>query len=222
MSTWKLILVLAVLFPSPSDAKKEDKQFDVGRYSDSVFVLTGNDYGTNIGVIASEKGLLLIDPMPGEESLDDLRFLINGISELPVSHIVNTHNHEDHTGGNGYFGNSGAAILGQSDLHSKSGPGSENLILSGIYGLELISVGSHTNQDRMYFHPDSNALFVCSKGPLLALCDPLGSRSRSNIYWFYVGGLGLSQLWRDAGFHLGTYSGDLFLGFRRSIRGPTR
>jgi glyoxylase-like metal-dependent hydrolase (beta-lactamase superfamily II) len=160
MSTWKLILVLALLFPSLTYAKLKDKQFDINKYSDSTFALIGKAYGINVGVVVSEKGLLLIDPMPGEESFDDLHVLIKGISNIPISYVVNTHNHEDHTGGNEYFNNNGAVILGQNNSILKSSSEKEKSLLYKNYGLEVIKVESHTNQDKMYFHSESNVLFV--------------------------------------------------------------
>jgi len=160
MSTWRLTLILALLFPSITCAKLKDKQFDINKYSESTFVLVGKDYGTNVGVIVSEKGLLLIDPMPGEKSFDDIHFLITGLSNIPIRYVVNTHNHEDHTGGNEYFKSKGATILNPNNLMLK--PGSENKkpLLSENYGLETIKVESHTGQDKMYFHAESNTLFA--------------------------------------------------------------
>lgn len=160
MSTWKLFLVLALLLPSLTYGKIKDKQFDINKYSDSTIVLIGKDYGTNIGVIVSGQGLLLIDPMPGEESLDELHFLIRDISSNPISYVVNTHNHEDHTGGNAYFKNNGAVILNQNNSLLKSGSGNEKSLFPKSFGLEVIKVESHTNQDVMYFHSESNILFV--------------------------------------------------------------
>lgn len=160
MSTWKLILVLTLLFSSLTNAKQKDKQFDINKYSDSAFVLVGKSYGTNVGVIVNGKGLLLIDPMPGEEFFDDLHLLIKGISNISISYVVNTHNHEDHTGANEYFKRNGAAILGQNNLIPESESANEESLLSERYGLELMKLESHTNQDKMYFHSESNVLFV--------------------------------------------------------------
>lgn len=160
MSTWKLFLVLALLFPSQTYAKPKDNQFDINKYSDSTFVLIGKAYGTNVGVIVSEKGLLLLDPMPGEESFDDLDFLIKGLSNAPIAYVVNTHNHEDHTGGNEYFKRNGATILGQNNSELAPESDEEKSLLSRSYGLQVIEVESHTNQDKMYFHSQSNVLFV--------------------------------------------------------------
>jgi glyoxylase-like metal-dependent hydrolase (beta-lactamase superfamily II) len=160
MSTWKFILLLILLCPSLIYAKLMDKQFNVSKYGDSTFVLIGNDYGTNVGVIFSSKGLLLIDPMPGEQSFETLHLLIKGISNHPISYVVNTHNHEDHTGGNEYFKSNGASILSPNSFIPKLGLGSEKLLFSKHYGLEVIKVESHTNQDIMYFNSESNVLFV--------------------------------------------------------------
>jgi glyoxylase-like metal-dependent hydrolase (beta-lactamase superfamily II) len=160
MSTLKIILILALLFPSLIYAKLKNKQFDINKYSDSAIVLIGKEYGTNVGVIISGKGLLLIDPMPGEDSFDNLSSLIKGISNNPISFVINTHNHEDHTGGNEYFKNNGATILRPNKLILKSGSENGKSLLPKSYGLELIKVESHTNQDLMYFHTESNVLFV--------------------------------------------------------------
>ena len=160
MPTWKLISIIVLLFPSVIFAKLKDKQFEINKYSDSTFVLVGKGYGTNVGVIASTEGLLLIDPMPGEEFFDGLHLLIKGISNKPISYVVNTHNHEDHTGGNEYFKNNGAVIISQNDLILKSDSDNEMLIFPKSFGLEVIKVESHTNQDKMYFHAESNVLFV--------------------------------------------------------------
>lgn len=160
MSVWKLTLILALLFPALSYAKLKDKQFDINKYSESTFALIGKDYGTNVGVIVSEKGLLLIDPMPGERSFGYLHFLIKDISNIPITYVVNTHNHDDHTGGNEYFKGNGATILNSNNLIDKVGAENKKTLLSKNYGLEIIKVESHTGQDKMYFHAEGNVLFT--------------------------------------------------------------
>ncbi len=160
MSTLKSIVALALLLPSLAFAKQEAEQFEVNKYSDANFVLVGKNYGTNVVVILGDKGLLLIDPMPGESSLDNLHVLIKDISNTPILYVVNTHNHEDHTGGNEYFNNNGATILDQNSTLLKSDSDDKKPLLSKSFGLEIIKVKSHTNQDDLYFHSESNVLFV--------------------------------------------------------------
>jgi cyclase len=160
MSAWKLTLVLALLFPSLTNAKLKDNQFDINKYSESAFVFIGKGYGTNVGVIVGKNGLLLIDPMPGEEHFDALHFSIKDISNIPITDVVNTHNHEDHTGGNEYFRNHGATIINPNNLVDKSDSETKKTILFQNYGLEMIKVVSHTGQDKMYFHAEGNVLFT--------------------------------------------------------------
>jgi cyclase len=160
MATWKLILLLALFLPPIAYAEAENKQFDINKRSDSTYILIGKGYGTNVGIIVGDKGLLLIDPMPGEEFLDGLDLLIKTILNKPVSYVVNTHNHEDHTGGNVYFNNNGATVLTQNNVLIKTDSDNSKSLLSKNYGLEVINVKSHTNQDKLYFHSESNVLFV--------------------------------------------------------------
>jgi cyclase len=103
---------------------------------------------------------LLIDPMPGEDFLDGLRSLIKCISSIPIAYVVNTHNHEDHTGGNEYFNNNGAIILNQKNSVLTPGSDNKKSLISKDFGLEIIKVKSHTNQDILYFHSESNILYV--------------------------------------------------------------
>lgn len=42
------------------------------KLSEQAFVLTAIDYGTNIGLLNTADGIVLVDPMPGEVNLDAL------------------------------------------------------------------------------------------------------------------------------------------------------
>ncbi|MFQ3251468.1 MAG: cyclase [Glaciecola sp.] len=160
MIIFKIILLFALLIPPFLLAAQESKLFKTSQYSDSNFVLIGSDYGTNVGLIADDKRLLLIDPMPGEDSLGKLHSLIQGISTKSISYVANTHIHEDHTGGNAYFSINGATILDPTNLKLKSEASNEELLVFKRFGLEVFVVSSHTEQDFLYFHSKSNVLFV--------------------------------------------------------------
>lgn len=160
MTTWKSIAGLVLLLPTLVFAQETAKPFDVAKYSDIAFALVGNDYGTNVGVIAGSKGLLLIDPMPGEDALEELDALIKGISSKPILYVANTHNHQDHSGGNDYFNRKGASIFKLSGGKESSSSTNQNMELLNSFGLEVIEVKSHTSQDNLYYHKESNALFV--------------------------------------------------------------
>ena len=93
----------------PTSLAAEDKfakvEITATKLSEHVYMLSGA--GGNIGVSAGEDGLLIID--------DQFAPLANKISAALADiqtgnpkYIVNTHYHGDHTGGNSFFGQTGA------------------------------------------------------------------------------------------------------------------
>lgn len=66
----------------------------------NVYMLQGA--GGNIGVLATEEGLLLVDDQYAKMA-KSIESSMSGISGKPLKFIVNTHFHGDHTGGNKYF-----------------------------------------------------------------------------------------------------------------------
>lgn len=117
----------------------------VQKVSSNVHVLTSKNYGTNIGLVEIADKLILIDPMPGETHFNQLDKTINEIVGKRPSHILNTHNHSDHTGGNAYFKSNGVQVL-------------DTFPIAG--SVQKIDVNSHSSKDTLYFLKDSNILFV--------------------------------------------------------------
>ena len=160
MGLWKKIILLALCVPTIAQAHSNVKLFDVKQYHKGKVVLLTNDYGTNIGIISSKTGLLLIDPMPGGEALNDLENWIKTHTPKPVLYVANTHQHNDHTGGNTYFKNKGAEILNLTGHSLNSGSALEFKVNFKTFGLKAFNVTSHTDKDHLYFHAKSNMLFV--------------------------------------------------------------
>ncbi|MCO7188595.1 MULTISPECIES: MBL fold metallo-hydrolase [unclassified Pseudoalteromonas] len=113
--------------------------------SQHLHILTEQDYGTNIGLFKSSDGVVLIDPMPGKTNLAQLYKTVNQIHHKPVTHILNTHNHEDHSGGNAYFMERGAQLV-EGDVK--------------LAGFTRVMVKSHTSVDNIFYHKPSNTIFV--------------------------------------------------------------
>ena len=67
-------------------------------------------FGGNIGVLAGDEGVLLIDA-EWPQLHDKVAKAVDAISHQPIRYIVNTHWHWDHVGGDGNFGRAGAVIF---------------------------------------------------------------------------------------------------------------
>jgi len=76
--------------------------------TDKLMVLSGA--GGNITVLRGSDGLLLLDSgLP--ETATAVTGKVKEAAPIPVQHLINTHWHYDHTGGNEAFGSSGTHIM---------------------------------------------------------------------------------------------------------------
>jgi glyoxylase-like metal-dependent hydrolase (beta-lactamase superfamily II) len=96
-----IITLLFLLSSTVVNANKFDGvEITVTNASKNVYMLQGP--GGNIGVLATETGLLLVDDKfaPLAQRIESA---MNGIANKELKYIVNTHFHGDHTGSNSHF-----------------------------------------------------------------------------------------------------------------------
>jgi cyclase len=67
-------------------------------------------FGGNIGVLAGDQGILLVDA-EWPQLHDKVLAAVSHISPQPIRYLVNTHWHWDHVGGDGLFGKAGVVIF---------------------------------------------------------------------------------------------------------------
>lgn len=115
------------------------------RLSDEAYLLKAANYSTNIALLKTGKGIVLIDPMPGKEKLDALNQAIRTMYPDSPLYLLNTHQHEDHTGGNDYFQKTGALLLDSTEK---------------LTDIKKLDVKSHSGADSIFFHSTSNTIFV--------------------------------------------------------------
>ena len=137
-----IIFFIALIYPALSFAAAAD--ISVTKRSADAYILTPA-YATNIGLLNTAKGVVLIDPMPGEGQLEALNTLVKSIFAKPVSYILNTHAHSDHSGGNGYFVAAGAELMQSAE---------------SLAEIDMLTVKSHTANDAIFWHKPSNTIFV--------------------------------------------------------------
>jgi cyclase len=73
-------------------------------------------FGGNIGVLAGQQGVLLVDA-EWPELNDKVRAAVARISAKPVRYVIDTHWHWDHVGGNALFARRGALIISSQQTH---------------------------------------------------------------------------------------------------------
>ncbi len=67
-------------------------------------------FGGNIGVLAGDGGVLLVDA-EWPQLHDKVLAAVAHISPQPIRYLVNTHWHWDHVGGDGLFGKAGVVMF---------------------------------------------------------------------------------------------------------------
>ena len=92
-----IILFIALICPALSVANTAD--ISVTKRSADVYIVTPA-YATNIGLFNTAKGVVLLDPMPGENQLEALNARVKKLFGAQARFILNTHQHSDHSGGN--------------------------------------------------------------------------------------------------------------------------
>ena len=93
-------LVFACTLAAPQDEDFSKVQMKVTKVAGNVYMLEGA--GGNIGASIGDDGIVVVDdqyaPLAGK-----IQAALRSITDKPVRFIINTHYHDDHTGGNAYF-----------------------------------------------------------------------------------------------------------------------
>ena len=141
------------------------KVVDILKLKDNLYVLTSSTPGNaatfsggNVAVFITDAGVTLVDDKLagwGQAVLDKVK----SVSDKPITRIINTHTHGDHTGNNGFFGAS-VEIVAQAN--------------------------TKTNMEKMDAFKGDNAKFLPSKTFTDKMT--LGSgKDRIDLYYFGAG-----------------------------------
>ena len=94
----------------------QDVQVTATHVAGHVYLLTGR--GGNIGASIGDDGVFLVDDQYAPLT-EHIRAAVAAISDLPIRFVVNTHWHEDHTGGNERMGEAGAIIVAHENVRER-------------------------------------------------------------------------------------------------------
>src|SRR6266508_425965 len=102
--------ISVVAFQTPAAQPAGPKVIDIEKLKDNLYVLTSSSpadratfSGGNVAVFITDAGVTLVDTKLagwGQAILDKLKT----VTDKPVTRIINTHTHGDHTGNDNFFG----------------------------------------------------------------------------------------------------------------------
>src|SRR5450631_1532901 len=108
-----LLLVAGVASGQDEDYSKV--QMKVTKVAGNVYMLQGA--GGNIGASVGADGIVVVDDQYAPLA-EKIQAALKGITDKPVRFIINTHYHEDHTGGNEFFQKQ-APIIAQDNVRKR-------------------------------------------------------------------------------------------------------
>ncbi len=116
----RILLAFVVVFATGLAALAQDQDFSkvqikVSKVAGSVYMLEGG--GGNIGASVGDDGIVVVDDQYAPLA-DKIQAALKGITDKPIRFIINTHYHEDHTGGNAYFQKQ-APIIAQDNVRKR-------------------------------------------------------------------------------------------------------
>src|SRR5581483_11348355 len=107
----------------------EDTPLKVSSIDNGLFLFSG-DGGNVVGVVDDGSTLLIDSGL--DTRVTELSAAVYKATARPVTRVVNTHWHFDHTGGNLFFGTSGVTIIGQENL-KKQLSSAQNVPFIGLH-----------------------------------------------------------------------------------------
>jgi len=118
MRTTSRLAILACLaagFCFAQDRDFSKVQIKVTKVAATVYMLEGA--GGNIGASVGDDGIVVVDDQYAPLA-ERIQAALKGITDKPVRFIINTHYHEDHTGGNEFFQKQ-APIIAQDNVRKR-------------------------------------------------------------------------------------------------------
>jgi glyoxylase-like metal-dependent hydrolase (beta-lactamase superfamily II) len=92
-------------------------------FGNGIYMLVGA--GGNVGVLTGEDGTFVIDDKYDRVS-DQIISIVKGLTDKPITYVINTHYHGDHTGSNTSLKAVGATVIAHDNVRVRMGQDIEN------------------------------------------------------------------------------------------------
>ena len=109
-------VIIVLLFTITISAQKREVKIVPTKITDNIYMLKGQ--GGNIGLFIGKDGVFMIDDQFAPLTPKILS-TIKSITNKPVTYLINTHWHGDHTGGNANMQKEGAIIVSHENVRKR-------------------------------------------------------------------------------------------------------
>jgi len=179
-----VVLLLANAFVTAQEKDFSKVQMKVSKVAGNIYMLEGA--GGNIGASVGDDGIVIVDDQYAPLA-DKIQVALKGITDKPVRFVINTHYHEDHTGGNAIFQKNAPVIAHENvrkrlqeggtagnggSVHIEAKPQPKDALpiitfdhdvtvhLNGEDIRALHFPAGHTDGDSIIFFPESNVVHM--------------------------------------------------------------
>lgn len=113
----------------------EPAELEIVKVTDEIYVIANEFVPGNVTVLATDDGLLLVDNKYAID-YDNLIAMVRSISDQPIKYVVNTHFHDDHSGGNALMQAAGVRVIAADNARVK-------MLEVGQQGLPDVTLDEH-------------------------------------------------------------------------------
>ncbi|SDQ26551.1 MBL fold metallo-hydrolase [Flagellimonas zhangzhouensis] len=129
------ILSFLLLLPLAAiHAQTDEVNITIDKLGQNTYMLTGS--GGNIGIYVGEDKVFMVDDQFAPLS-EKIKTTIGTLTDKPISYLVNTHMHGDHTGGNVNFNTNETVLVAQDNVRKRL----------QVNGKEKVSANEMNQQD---------------------------------------------------------------------------
>ena len=154
-------LSIAVSGQAPGPTQKAIDATKIEKVKDNLYIITGSGAeetsafsGGNVAVFITDSGVTLVDtklPGFGPTIVDRVK----SVTSKPITRIINTHTHSDHTGGNPFFGGKVENVVHENTKANMAKmddfKGANAKLLPGKTYTDTLKIGSGKDEIDLYY-----------------------------------------------------------------------
>ena len=192
------MLTLAAGQQVPSFTPEQEARLQIREVMEGLYVIPGFDGGQsggNVAVRVTDDGVIIVDDK-FPYSFDFITEQVRSVTDQPIKYVLNTHHHDDHSGGNADFMPTAEVIAhknARANIVRNNQPGAPRVIFAdetavflGGEEVQMIHFGrGHTNGDAVVYFPDLRTVHT---GDLFVYGQRLDGSTLSPFWDFGNGG----------------------------------